>query len=775
MDKLSPFFDGNTLVHYNNHLKSLIVGNTCGIIKLYNPLDIELEPISIDISENFVDITSHNEDILITLISGNLQLVKSKDQSNKILYRSELPLRSSTYINNGKRILSGGDDASLITVDLTEEKSSTIPLPDQLTSISYNPTAELVSVSISNGDILIYSVVNEVPSLYHTIKSATNLKYNTSLEADVYTSQDELICTKSLWLKNSLITSSSDSITSYSREDWQEILSISTNLKIIDFIIVKNYLIVLCKEFVKVYTNNTFVKTLDLLIDDILLNLSWNNDILYISSNSGTVYKVSLVLEDNQDVGTEQEEETVPNGLFEEFLEDDIIDEDDEEAIDYRKDLTESNPKRHKPSSFTSNEITIQPYSPGSTPWTSDSSNRRYLAMNSVGYSWCVKSSENPYQTITVSFFDRSVQNDYHFSDYHIYDLSSMNEGGILLGASGYNQKNKIDNGIIFYRNHSSEQDSWELKLPLLESEFISALSLTNSDKNDHNNSNALIVVGTNFGYLRFFNIHGVCINIIKTTPVVAIIASSISTIFTINQVNQVLTFSIIDINQDYKFIQQNSLLPILHCTPLIKGLFFNEYNDPCIVCGHDDTLLVLQSWRESCNSKWVPVLNCHHSIINDDTKKNWKCWPLGVYDDKLSCIILKHNNPYPSFPLPLPIEIDIKLPVGGYKNQLDDKTPEENFLQSITMGKLISECEEENEEILEKINQYSTVFDKSLLQMFGESCKESKLNKAFSIAKMIRTDKALVAASKISERMQFITLATKIGKLREQLIQDDE
>ena len=42
---------------------------------------------------------------------------------------------------------------------------------------------------------------------------------------------------------------------------------------------------------------------------------------------------------------------------------------------------------------------------------------------------------------------------------------------------------------------------------------------------------------------------------------------------------------------------------------------------------------------------------------------------------------------------------------------------------------------------------------------------------KAYNIAKLMKTDKALLAASKISERMEFLTLANKIGQLREQLL----
>jgi chromosome transmission fidelity protein 4 len=865
VEKITAFLDGNTFVKYNDHINKLIVGNSCGIIKIYDVSQPDLEPQSIDINENLTGLNYYQDKLLITNTGGNLELINwGKSANNQLIYRSELPLRDSLFINDGQRILVGGDDNKLIVIDYETKSTQTINLPDQLTNISYNNTGEILSISLSNGDLQIYSVINEVPNLIHTFKSILNQKIHTSLDIIDFQNEHnhELICSKSLWSKNGqyLITTNSEVIYIYDRSNWSvKPHLITIDLKIIDFILINDFMLFLCQDFTvkfyKIRKFNELTKINSIKIDienNLLLNLTWNGDKLYIGTTSGYVYKLddiklendsdshpktssnelkSLFLDeaeesDNEEDDDEQDKQDgndtdallrdsddeepqtratlVENGYLP-HQEDDMIIDDDEDRVDTNAFEKGTSRKRHKSNGFSSKisiveDIELKPYSPGSTPWSLDSNNshtsinRRYLAMNSIGYSWCVKNMENSHQTITVSFFDRSVQKDYHFIDYYMYDLCSINEAGILLGSSGYNQKSKIDNGVIYYRNHESEQDSWERKIPLLKNEFITSISLTNSQSND-NNSNALIIVGTNFGYLRFYNIHGVCINIMKTSPIITIIASSISTVLVVNQVScHVITFSIIDVNQNYKYLQQNSLLPIRQCqsnvNPLIKGIFFNEYSDPCIVPGHDDTLLVLQSWREPQNAKWIPILNCHHTITNDNTKKNWKCWPLGVYSDKLNCIILKHNNQYPSFPLPLPIEIDIKIPISGYQkvnkeevdegegdNDRDKKSPEESFLQSITMGKLISDTlnddtnEVDNDEIMTKINKYSTIFDKSLLQMFGESCKESKLNKAFSIAKMIRTDKALIAASKISERMQFISLATKIGKLREDLI----
>lgn len=420
----------------------------------------------------------------------------------------------------------------------------------------------------------------------------------------------------------------------------------------------------------------------------------------------------------------------------------------------------------------------IVPYSPGSTPFLNkgETVDRRYLAMNNVGYAWIVVNKElGTSNSITVSFFDRSLNSEYHFTVDQNFDLASLNHKCILLGDSS--------KGLVYYKSHNDagSSDAWERVIPLVKDEYITSICVTN-----HPNFNT-IVVGTNVGYLRFFNQFGVCLNIIKTNPVVALsAASTTSNIFMVNQnAANVYSYSIIDIDQDNKFIQHNGVIPIKDRAnrQLIKGLFFNEYNDPCIVGGADNTLLILQAWREPGNARWVPLINCHNVITeygSNENKKNWSCWPLGLVNDSLNCLILK-NGQFPGFPLPLPVEIEIEIPT---KLSHDEDSAEEEFLRSLTLGKLLNDTltnrdeddqdpgkEEEEDALMDKLNQYSLLFDKSLLKMFGEACKELKLNKAFSIAKLIKNDKALLAASKISERMEYLSLAAKIGQLREQLL----
>lgn len=843
-DKITAFPDGNSFSHYSSSSR-LIIGNSEGLIKIFNTDEPDLEPQSIDILENLTSIASHGNELAVASTSGNLELIDLSTNTNKgTIYRSELPLRDCLFINEGKRIVCGGDVNKLAIIDMENDKLSTeINLPDQLVNLSYNFTGELLTISLSNGDAQIYSVINELPNLIKTLSNVLPNKIHLSMDKIDFKGEhnDELIGTITQWSSNGkyCLFANSNSIQVYDRSDWSTpIKTFEVDEKIIDFKLSSNlkYLAVLTigSQF-QIIDFNSKVEVLTKYFDldgEVPINLVWEEDLI-IGTSNGEVLRFKEVVDSSEDAVSglfleEAEEdsnfgdtdiEDVKPKVFAYHEEDSLVidaDDDDEDIFRKPDDEFDRRIKRSKPNAAVPHipKETLIPYSPGSTPWSlqisRDTANadRRYLFMNSVGYAWAVKSNENlGQQSITVSFFDRSIHKDYHFTDYFSYDLCSINATGILLSYSGFND---TANGKIYYRSHDSEQDSWESPIPLLKNEFITSVSLTHVPyEAGATNINSLIVVGTSVGYLRIFNLYGVCVNIIKTLPIVTLISSVNSVLFFINEVNHnSYTFSIIDINQDYKFIQQNVLLPLKISkdpnAPLIKGLFFNEYNDPCFVSGYDDTVMILQSWRETNNSKWIPILNCTDIITEYGTnsnKKNWRCWPLGLYRDQLNCLILKNNNHYPGFPLPLPIELEIKLPVyvhqpkkkksendlfdddGEDQEVVNKENPEEIFLRALTMGRLANDSlndesiEGEQDNIMKRLTEYSIMFDKSLLMMFGEACKESKLNRALSIAKLIKTDKALAAASKISERMLYVNLASKISKLREDLIElsDDE
>lgn len=207
LQKISAFPDGNSFVHFNHSIGKLIIANSEGLMKILNTNDPESQPISIDILDNLTSLSSHEDkSIVLTTTEGKLELIDlSTNTSKGVLYRSELPLRDTVFINQGNRVLCGGDENKLVIVDLqttgeedSNNKVSTISLPDQVVNISYNTSGELSAISLSNGNVQIYSVVNEQPNLIYTINSVIPTKIHTSMDKVDYNDEhhDELFSTK---------------------------------------------------------------------------------------------------------------------------------------------------------------------------------------------------------------------------------------------------------------------------------------------------------------------------------------------------------------------------------------------------------------------------------------------------------------------------------------------------------------------------------------------------------------------------------------------------
>lgn len=804
--KISAFPDGNSYATFAGDASRLIIGNSGGVAKIFDVSQPDLEPHSVDITENLTCLAHHGDAFLVASTAGTLEMAKiDTSEAPAVIFRSELPIRDSIFINGGKRILCGGDDNKVVVIDTASSATSNITTDDQVLNLAYNPTGELVAVSLADQSVAVFSVVHETPTLVDTIRDVLPQKIHKSLDVVDYLGQneDELLATAAGWTADGeflLVPSSTRTLKIYSREDFSTPLTeVKPGLDIVDYAVCGNSVATLHKDGVVKVTDIDLeeethqFRLSKLTTGHVPISVVWSESTIYVGTSSGDVLVVENVValepkkttkatglfldeadeSDNEDLDT-RVEKAPTNGHAKYRLDDSIID-DDEDFDELRDRLA----KRQKTEALGGDERQLQPYCPGSTPWAVQNgtkTRRRYICMNASGYVWAVKSDQSHQQSITVSFFDRSVNKDYHFIDYQDFDLCSMNESAIVFGSSGRGK----NGASVSFRHHQSSQDAWERHVPLSAGEYVTSLSLAATS-----DDSGTIVVGTNYGSIRFFSIHGLCINAIQASPVAALISSSLSFLFMVNQMGETFTYSIIDVHQDYKYVQQDVVLPLSQPTapqvPLIKGLFFNEYNDPCMVTGQQDTLMILSSWREPRNARWVPLLDCNLAVRDNghEAKRNWSCWPLGLYRDFLSCLILKGGSVYPGFPLALPIEIPIKLPIAVEKDQKDEKNeedPEEGFVRASTMGRIVSDTlgdeafEDSNDEIMDRLQEYSMIFDKSLLKLFANACQEAKLNKAQSIAKLLRTDKALTAAARIAERLEFLNLATKIGKLREEM-----
>ncbi|EDO19239.1 hypothetical protein Kpol_1050p99 [Vanderwaltozyma polyspora DSM 70294] len=445
------------------------------------------------------------------------------------------------------------------------------------------------------------------------------------------------------------------------------------------------------------------------------------------------------------------------------------------------------------------------PISPGATPY--GNSDRRYLTMNSIGYVVSVRNNDQ--NSVTVSFFDLGKFSEYHFEDLFGYDICSLNDRGTLFGQS--------KTGQIHYRPHSSLNANWTKSIPLQRGERITCVTATPKRIN----------IGTSYGYLRTFNQFGVAISVEKMSPIVCMAAYEYK-VFTVHySVFHGVSYSLFEQSpSNLRYFQRECPLPIMlpqgnpevdrafdsdftHFNPMgIKSIFFSIYGDPCIF-GNDNVLLILSKWRSAMKSRWIPILDSNMEVWKMSGGKDSNdvhVWPLGLTYDTLNCILVKGKNPWPDFPLPLPSELEVRIPtlvksqiLQETKNKkklrteegiLDDEeedgegegneeleipvnmAAEEEYLRAKVLSTLLNDTLDNDGELYgnerEILKGLTGEHDKSLLRLFADACAEQSSDKALSIAQELEQDRALNAAMKISERAELMTLVKKINTLRE-------
>lgn len=132
-----------------------------------------------------------------------------------------------------------------------------------------------------------------------------------------------------------------------------------------------------------------------------------------------------------------------------------------------------------------------EPFQPSSTPWRG---NRRYLCLNLIGCVWTV--DHDTHHTVTVEFYDRDFQRDFHFTDSDLYDKACLSEKGTLFSSQPVDDKSS---GVIQYRPHETwtTRSDWRTILP--PGERIIAMALSDS----------YVVVTTSTGYVRVYTLFG--------------------------------------------------------------------------------------------------------------------------------------------------------------------------------------------------------------------------------------------------------------------------
>ncbi|CDO92518.1 unnamed protein product [Kluyveromyces dobzhanskii CBS 2104] len=164
---------GNTQARLSSDSSCLYTLNKHALVKVLNLKDPEKEPDIIDVCEepSTFALSETKADILYVVSrKGDLFWYNVKDDKNKLCFRSSLPLRDLTLIHDDKVCVVGGDDLEMTLVALEEGNSNIkLTLDEQLVSMSYNKQNNILSVSLSNGNIVFYSLSSTTPNKIFTL------------------------------------------------------------------------------------------------------------------------------------------------------------------------------------------------------------------------------------------------------------------------------------------------------------------------------------------------------------------------------------------------------------------------------------------------------------------------------------------------------------------------------------------------------------------------------------------------------------------------------
>lgn len=358
----------------------------------------------------------------------------------------------------------------------------------------------------------------------------------------------------------------------------------------------------------------------------------------------------------------------------------------------------------------------------GATPWKN---NRRYMCLNGVGYIWAV--SQDTHYTITVTFHDRGMGTEYHFSDYGKPELASLSAAACLTASES-------TASLRFHRggNHG---DDWEYKLQSNDS--IRAVSLSDS----------IVIICTEMGYARVFNIYGTPLAVYRNArdPVVSIASFKNEVMIIRSNVLGQLSCTIDNPKLNQIYVKDE---PVdISTNGELVSTFFSDNGDPCI---YDDrgVLLVLSQWKDPLQSRWVPLLDT--AMLSESKERSY--WPVALIDNEFNAIIIKGKEKYPSIPLPNFETFDIQVPVD--KEQLMDV--EREYLTK----KALFDLSDQDEAL-------RTEMDRLLLKQFNESIGVNKgSGKGIGIVGLLSSEKTLQIARQIALRNEKPLIAEKVDEL---------
>lgn len=374
----------------------------------------------------------------------------------------------------------------------------------------------------------------------------------------------------------------------------------------------------------------------------------------------------------------------------------------------------------------------------GSTPWLNQ---KRYLCMSYVGYVWCIRhpSSDPPHHSATITFFDQSVHREVHFHDNDQFDLAALTSQACVFANSA--------TGKVAVRFHSSLNDNWELQLELETDKGIQNVTL----------STEVVVVLTQSGFMRTYTLYGTPLSVTSIGSVVTLSANENEVVSVHQSSSSTYTYTYEDVAQGKTFQQRSPLSVSPGAT--LTALFFSENGEPFYM-DSAGVLSTLVHGRQQGQGKWVPLLGA----VNGDEELKKRYWPLGVQDSNLLCVVLKGQQQYPSLPMPITDEIELRVP--GLENieaeYLVARTQHEQLQDRI---EYLTEHVgvELDESMQESLADSALHLDKLLLRQFQQACQDQRLNRGLQIVQLVQSPESLQAAAKIASAYGLTSLAERI------------